>query len=155
MSLRCFTFEIGANQYAVPAEAVQQTLPDAELRDLPWMPAFYEGVFHLQGEIVPLVDLRRFVGEPADAPQARGLVMVLAQEGFRLAIRTRAPRFVELPAGEHPIHVKASLFPALDSLVQTEAGSFTVLSLARLQIHLVRTLREHFASATAAAAAAA
>jgi chemotaxis-related protein WspB len=60
-------FHIGRERYALPLTAVQRVLPVARLAALPGAPPFVPGLLDLHGAPVPVIDLSRLAGMPADA----------------------------------------------------------------------------------------
>ncbi|MBP2228539.1 purine-binding chemotaxis protein CheW [Azospirillum agricola] len=92
---RFVVFRLAGAEYGLPVAAVQEVLrrPDAPV-PLPNAPDFVAGVLTLRGAVLPLVDLRRLLGLPADgggrggAPGGsdRGRVVVIAQGEARVGL---------------------------------------------------------------------
>ncbi len=61
------TFEINGQKYAVDIFLLDEILPMMEFQEVPRAPDFLRGVINLRGQMVPLVDLRRWFG--AEAPE--------------------------------------------------------------------------------------
>lgn len=143
-----FIFGIGKGIYGFPASAIQQTLPSVQAQSIPWMPPFHHGLFHVRGEIIPLLDIRSFINEPDDEPQRETNVLVINTGSFRFGTLTGTPRFVPSPAEPWPLHPESSLWPALDSLGEHVGQSFTLINPERLMIQMTRLLKDQFAAAT-------
>lgn len=75
-STRLVTFRLGEHFFAAEIHAVQRVLRHEPPRALPDMPAWMEGVVDYQGNIVPVIDMRRRFGlnAPPPGPQARLMV---------------------------------------------------------------------------------
>jgi chemotaxis signal transduction protein len=145
-----FVFSIGNGRYALPVEVVDHTLPDVVTSLVPWMPEFHLGLFPYRGEIVPLLDLRIFLNESIEAADDQGSVLVLNSEEGRYATRVKQPQFLSVPDVEWPLHPEASIFPALDQVVELDGQTFTMLNAERLRIQVQRTLKDVFADFSAA-----
>jgi chemotaxis-related protein WspB len=65
--MKVLVFHIGGDPYALPLAAVLQVLPVARLKALPGAPDYVPGLLDLHGEPVPVIDLSRLAGSPADA----------------------------------------------------------------------------------------
>jgi purine-binding chemotaxis protein CheW len=70
-------FQLGAEEYGVPIEAVQEIvrIPDGIAR-VPKAPEFVEGVMNLRGSVLPVVDQRRRFGMPAASRNERQRILV-------------------------------------------------------------------------------
>lgn len=60
--LQLVSFEVGAEEYAIPILAVQEINRMMEITRVPQSPAFVEGVINLRGKVIPVVDLRKRFG---------------------------------------------------------------------------------------------
>lgn len=89
-ALPLLVFSIEGQQYALHVSVVQRVLPMVAVSPLPRAPEVALGVFNLEGEVIPVVDIRRRFGLPLRdyGPSARLLV-----------VRTRR-RTLALPADE-------------------------------------------------------
>lgn len=63
-TLELVVWRLGAQRYALPLAMVERVLPAAEVTPLPDAPAVVTGILNVQGRIVPVVDLRRRLGQP-------------------------------------------------------------------------------------------
>ena len=81
-------FRVGLDEYAVDIMRVEEILPPQPVTPVPRAPAFVEGVLHLRGAILPVVDLRRRL-LPAGAPvpqRSRLLVLFLGRRRVAFAV---------------------------------------------------------------------
>ncbi|QDE69710.1 MULTISPECIES: chemotaxis protein CheW [Myxococcus] len=80
-------FFIGAEEYVLDIMRVEEILPLQRITPIPHAPAFVEGVVHLRGLILPVVDLRfRLLGAPGpETPKTRLLVCKLGTR--RVAVK--------------------------------------------------------------------
>lgn len=56
-------FSVGAQRYAVDGRAVVAVLPRVDLTALPQVPPEVAGVFNFRGQVVPVIDLCRLLGD--------------------------------------------------------------------------------------------
>jgi len=55
-------FQVGPGYYALDIGTVQEILRVPEISPLPRMPGYMEGVIHLRGKVVPVLNLRPCLG---------------------------------------------------------------------------------------------
>lgn len=142
-----FIFQLGQSHFGFPAGAIQQTLVSVTAQPVPWMPAFHHGLFHLRGEILPLLDIRRFLNEDDSTPPQGSTVLIVNTGTLRFGSLTGTPRFVAAPNEPYPLHPQASLFPALDGAGEHEGKAFALINPERLQVQLVRAMKGEFQQA--------
>jgi len=65
--MNVLAFHIGPGRYALPLAAVLRVLPAARLSALPGSPDYVAGLLDLHGDPVPVIDLSRLAGSPAEA----------------------------------------------------------------------------------------
>ncbi|HZI13647.1 MAG TPA: chemotaxis protein CheW [Myxococcus sp.] len=80
-------FLVGAEEYVLDIMRVEEVLPLQRITPIPHAPSFVEGVLHLRGVILPVVDLRRrLLGQSSpDTPKSRLLVCRLGPR--RVAVK--------------------------------------------------------------------
>ena len=61
-TIEVVTFELARERYAIEARFVRAILKTTELTRIPGLPDFLIGVTNLRGDILAVVDLRRFLG---------------------------------------------------------------------------------------------
>jgi purine-binding chemotaxis protein CheW len=100
-------FFVGSEEYAVDIMRVEEILPPQRITPIRGAPPFIEGVIHLRGSIIPVVDLRkRLLGPEAPAPtKTRLLVCWLGRRRVAFAVdrlsevvRTRRSELKPAPA---------------------------------------------------------
>lgn len=85
--VRLCCFAVGKEEYALDIMRVEEILPPQRVIAVPHAPSFVEGMLHLRGALLPVVDLRERLsttGTP-QGPRTRLLVCLLGQR--RLALR--------------------------------------------------------------------
>ncbi|BDG05888.1 chemotaxis protein CheW [Anaeromyxobacter oryzae] len=80
------TFRVGGEDYAVDIMRVREIIHPLPLTPVPRAPAFVEGVFRLRGEVIPVVDVRKRFGLPADPPTRRSRYVIVNVAGRRLGL---------------------------------------------------------------------
>lgn len=80
-------FRLGREEFGVPILQTRGIYPYPKVTSLPQLPDFIEGVFDLQGEIIPVVDLRRRFGLP-ELTEGRqdSRVLVVELDGVKLGL---------------------------------------------------------------------
>lgn len=61
---RIVVFNLDVQRYGIPLTAVARVVRMVEITPLPSMPPLLRGVINVQGEIMPVIDLRRRFGLP-------------------------------------------------------------------------------------------
>ncbi len=80
------TFRVGGEDYALDIMRVREILHPLPLTPVPRAPAFVEGVFRLRGEVIPVIDVRKRFGLPADPPTRRSRYLIVNVAGRRLGL---------------------------------------------------------------------
>ncbi len=73
-------FRVGQQSYALPIAAVCEIVRPPEITAVPQSPGHVAGVMNLRGRILPVVDLRKRFGQPAEA-SAKNRVLVISVDG--------------------------------------------------------------------------
>lgn len=85
---RYLTFRLGAEAYGIDVLTIQEIIRSTTVTAVPQLPAHLRGVINLRGRIVPVVDLRRRFGLPAEPEGDRACIIVVQ---FRSATRGIVP----------------------------------------------------------------
>lgn len=85
---RWMCFQLDGRWYAVNVLQLREVLPEVRVEPVPGAPPEVQGVLNLRGEILTLLDLRRWLGH-APAPQP-GPVLIVEQGGQSLGLRVDA-----------------------------------------------------------------
>ncbi|SER70734.1 purine-binding chemotaxis protein CheW [Tranquillimonas rosea] len=82
------TFGLGDALFALPVAPVMEILDTSPIAPLPRAPAHLLGLIDRRGASVPVVDLRRLLGEPPqdDTPETRIIVLRLETGGIGLRV---------------------------------------------------------------------
>lgn len=80
-------FRFGKEQYGIDVDVVTGVRPVDKITRVPGVPSYYRGVINVRGQIISVLDLRRFLGlEISDSP-ASELVLIQA-DNLSLALLT-------------------------------------------------------------------
>lgn len=85
-SMRWVLLAIDGQTYALHFEAVERVLRMVEVTPLPGAPAAVEGVINIQGEVVPVVSIRRRLGLARRGVTLTDSLLVARARSRRLAI---------------------------------------------------------------------
>ncbi len=81
------SFTVGREEYVVDIMRVVEILPPQPVTPVPHSPPIVEGVLHLRGAILPVVDLRRRLLGPDAPPSPRTRLLVCLLGRRRVAVR--------------------------------------------------------------------
>ena len=84
--IRLVLLKVDGQTYALHLEAVDRVLRMVEVTPLPGAPDVVEGVINIQGEVVPVVSIRRRLGLAERAVAAADSLIVARARNRRLAI---------------------------------------------------------------------
>ena len=104
LSGRYLTFRLGTESYGIGVLAVQEIIRITTITPVPQLPAHLRGVINLRGRIVPVVDLRRRFGLPADTDGERACIVVVQ---IRVAARGVIPMGLVVDAVEEVLTIAA------------------------------------------------
>ena len=62
---RCLTFESGDMTLFLSINNVTEIINDCAITHLPLVPDYIKGIINLRGQILPVVDIRLYMGKPA------------------------------------------------------------------------------------------
>jgi purine-binding chemotaxis protein CheW len=85
VQLCCFT--VGREEYVVDIMRVEEILPPQRIISVPRAPPFVEGMLHLRGALLPVVDLRKRLSGTAEPPSPKTRLLVCLLGRRRLALR--------------------------------------------------------------------
>ncbi|HEX8705593.1 MAG TPA: chemotaxis protein CheW [Myxococcaceae bacterium] len=85
--VRLCSFSVGKEEYVLDIMRVEEILPPQRVIAVPHAPSFVEGMLHLRGALLPVVDMRQRLSTTAvpQPPRSRLLVCLVGQR--RLALR--------------------------------------------------------------------
>ncbi len=79
-------FNLGYACYGIPTSAVQELFFLPEITPVPEAPAFMVGVINLRGNILPVIDLQRRLGQPASPYQLSHSIIVLQWQTHQIGL---------------------------------------------------------------------
>ena len=114
-TLELVVLALGAERYGVASELVQAIHPLAGLTPVPGLPAFWAGLVNLRGRLYPVLNLRRYLGLPGEAP-ANGKLALVAAAGLSVALWVdEVPEVRQVPL--------AQIGPHLSEAPEEQAGA--------------------------------
>ena len=140
-ALQFVAFRVGAQQFAVPIHQVIEVISLCEITPLPGAPSFIEGMIDLRGQIIPVVDMRRRLGNQEIQNQMKTRILILRMERKKLGLIVDEADQVHMIPLEN---IQAPPDQGSDfvlAVVKHEGSLFIILDLERLlsdseQIHL-------------------
>jgi purine-binding chemotaxis protein CheW len=84
--LEVITFPLGQEQFAVETVFVREVYRSGDITPLPGSPAFVVGLTNLRGEVLAVMDLRKFFGIDAAEEGAHPQVVVLGNDRVEFGI---------------------------------------------------------------------
>ena len=78
--LELLTFQLGDEAFAIETHWVREVFRPGEVSVVPGVPSFLVGVTNLRGEVLAVMDLRRFFGSQASTVDEQRRVIVLGRE---------------------------------------------------------------------------
>ncbi|OYW02490.1 MAG: chemotaxis protein CheW, partial [Acidobacteria bacterium 37-65-4] len=79
-------FSLAYERYALETSMIREVLPLRELTPLPCIPPFILGIINLRGQILAIVDLKRFFNLPANGLSDLNKVIVLRHRRLEVGI---------------------------------------------------------------------
>lgn len=83
---RFVVFTIEGQRYGIALEAAERVVMMVEITPLPGVPCFVRGVINVQGEIVPVLDLRRRFDLPEHTPDPDDRLIIAGFSGRLYAL---------------------------------------------------------------------
>lgn len=88
------TFEAAGETYGLPVLCVEEVLRVTTITRLPYAPAPVRGITQLRGRVLPVVDLRVRLGQPAAVVGPRSRIVVVSSRGRALGLLVDGAREV-------------------------------------------------------------
>jgi purine-binding chemotaxis protein CheW len=108
-TLEVLEFRLAKERYAIEARHVREVYPFKELTPLPCTPAFVLGIVNVRGQILPVLDLKRFFDLPETGITDLHRIILLRGNDLDLGL------LADMSVGVHSIPL-ASLQPSLPTL---------------------------------------
>jgi purine-binding chemotaxis protein CheW len=83
---RLLVFAVENQHYALEISSVQRVVPIVEITPLPGLPAIVAGIVNIQGEVVPVISLRRCCALPERGVRLSDRLIILSLERRRVAL---------------------------------------------------------------------
>jgi purine-binding chemotaxis protein CheW len=110
--LRLVVFRLEGQRYALPLPLVERVWRMVEVAPLPRAPAIVLGVINLHGQVIPVLDLQRRFGRPADRHGLTSCLLVARTSRRRLALPVNEVLGVQAVAAE-TVTLPDTLFPGI------------------------------------------
>lgn len=108
-------FTLDEQRYGIPLEVVERVVRIVEITPLPAGPDYIHGVINIQGEIIPVLDLRKRFGLPERPVELSDQLLILRCANRGIALMADAVREVrECP--ERTLTKAAEILPDLPFL---------------------------------------
>jgi purine-binding chemotaxis protein CheW len=93
-------FELQGQRFGLPGASVRELVRAVAITPLPRQPDGVEGIINLRGQVVPVCDLRQWLGLPAKAVEPTDHLLIAYQGERLVALRVdRAVELARVPAG--------------------------------------------------------
>lgn len=79
-------FRVGAETYGIETAFVREVYPLREFTALPGIPSFVLGIMNVRGQIVSIIDLRKFLGLPEKGLGELNKVIILSTDRMEFGI---------------------------------------------------------------------
>ena len=108
------SFNLSSEQYAIPIQYVEAIIKMQKLTHMPQAPAYVEGVTNLRGAVLPVIDLRKRLGLPAEEYNLETRIIVIQVEEKKIGLIVDAVHAV-LTLSSKQIDPTPALVTRLDS----------------------------------------
>ncbi|MBV8781854.1 MAG: chemotaxis protein CheW, partial [Phycisphaerae bacterium] len=103
---------LASERYAVESTSVREVFPIKDLTPLPCAPSFVLGIINVRGQILPVIDLRRFFDLPIKGLTELNKVIILQSSQIQLGLLADAV----LGVRRVPLADIQSALPTLDGV---------------------------------------
>jgi chemotaxis signal transduction protein len=86
-TLQVIVLKVGNERYGVDLADVAEVLPPLHATPVPGAPAVFSGVINIHGEILPVMDLRRFLSLDAIEDGSIARVILLCKDGRKMGLQ--------------------------------------------------------------------
>ena len=121
---RCLTFSSGGLTLFLSTRYVTEIINDCAITPIPLLPDYIKGILNLRGQILPVIDIRLYMGKPALEYTSKTCLIVLNIEEVPICIVVDAVcQVVDIDLSKiHPIPVKHAQ-RLLNGMVTMDDGS--------------------------------
>lgn len=102
---------LGAERYGIDIDGVREIKPFEEVTPMPATPPFWMGLVNLRGNLFPVLDLARYLGQRTDlGGGGAGEIVVISGQGLTIGLKVdEVPEVITIPRTEiGPSLVEAS-----------------------------------------------
>ncbi len=120
---RCLTFDSGDLTMFISTKYVTEIINNQTITYLPLLPPFIKGIINLRGQILPVVDIRLYMGKPETEYNNHTCIIVLNVNSIPLGIIVDAvQKVVDIDLNRvHPIPLKRQQ-KLLNGMIKMESG---------------------------------
>lgn len=121
---RCLTFESGDMTLFLSIYNVTEIINDCAITHLPLVPEYVQGIINLRGQILPVVDIRLYMGNPAAEYNSKTCFIVLNVDDMPVCIAVDSvQQVIDIDLQNvRPIPIKRRQ-KLLDGMITLENGS--------------------------------
>ena len=83
---RYLTFLSNDLTFGISTEYVSEIIINYKIRPVPMVPEYIRGIINLRGQVIPIIDLRLFVGKPAKDNMEENCIIILTFDSCVLGI---------------------------------------------------------------------
>ena len=110
--LTLVVLNLGAERYGIDIDGVREIKPFESITPMPATPPFWMGLVNLRGNLYPVLDLARYLGQRTDLGGGGGAgeIVVISGQGLTIGLKVdEVPEVVTIPRSEvGPSLVEAS-----------------------------------------------
>ena len=110
-------FHLGRQRLALPLLSVERVVPAVEVTPLPEAPRGVLGIINVQGQILPVIDIRRRFGAAERELEPNDHFLLVSTVGRRIALVAEAVQGVVAPAAEATVLLEDA-FPDAEDVVR-------------------------------------
>lgn len=132
-------FGLGEEKYGVPIEQVMEIIPCSEVTPVPGTPPFFEGFLNVRGELISLINLRKYVGmdKTDNCKDSRILILCSADDKVQGVLVDEVTSIAEVTADQiQPLEEngfgKGFSKELLKGVVETSYGLVVILDIEKI-----------------------
>jgi purine-binding chemotaxis protein CheW len=143
MENQLVVFELAGEHYGIDIAVVEGIIKMQEITAVPRAPAFVEGITNLRGSVLPVIDLRRRFGLPADEPTRDTRIVVVEIDGITVGMVVDAvTEVLRVPA--EAIEPPSPIVTTVDSAFITGIAKISEQLVILLDLGKVLSVEEKF-----------
>lgn len=138
-------FDINGQKYGLDFSVVERVVRMVEVTPLPKAPDFVAGIINMQGQVLPVLDLRRLLRLPVKETTLNDQMIVARTSGLKVAIMADSVTGVAEYKGQD-IVAPEKIFPGIEyveGVAKLADGMVFIYDLDRFLLSEARAIREH------------